>query len=146
MKRLRPLSLRVASPCDASWETMTGDERMRHCGSCERTVYNLAGMSRVEIDALLAAREGSICARFYQRFDGTVLTADCPRGVRARAVAVASTVAALICAFLVALTGWALGSRKGTADERWPPATIAGRAVAAPAVPAQAAEVMGEIE
>src|SRR5579864_2028571 len=26
----------VASPCDASWEAMKGDERVRFCGACEK--------------------------------------------------------------------------------------------------------------
>ncbi len=28
-------------------------------------------------------REGELCVRFYRRADGTMLTADCPRGLAA---------------------------------------------------------------
>jgi hypothetical protein len=34
-------NLRVASPCNVSWEAMTGDDWVRFCGSCEKSVYSL---------------------------------------------------------------------------------------------------------
>jgi hypothetical protein len=75
-------SLRVATPCSADWGDMTGDERVRFCGKCEKNVYNLSAMTRVDAEALVREKEGRLCVRFYQRADGTVLTADCPVGVR----------------------------------------------------------------
>lgn len=73
--------VRVASPCNASWDEMVGDERVRFCGSCQKNVYNLSSMAREEAEALLAARMGNeTCVRFYRRADGTLLTADCPVG------------------------------------------------------------------
>jgi hypothetical protein len=75
--------LRIASPCDADWGAMRGDDRVRFCGACQKNVYNFAGMARVEIEELLRANEGGeICARMYRRDDGTVLTSDCPDGAR----------------------------------------------------------------
>lgn len=73
--------VRVASPCNASWDEMIGDERVRFCGSCQKNVFNLSSMAREEAEALLAARLGNeTCVRFYRRADGTMLTADCPVG------------------------------------------------------------------
>jgi len=40
-------------------------------------------MTSSEIEALLSQREGRLCARLYQRTDGTVLTKNCPVGFRA---------------------------------------------------------------
>jgi hypothetical protein len=77
-------NLKVASPCRASWEEMDGDDRVRHCKMCDRNVYNLSAMTRVEGEALLMSHTGRLCARFYRRADGTILTSDCPVGVRAR--------------------------------------------------------------
>src|SRR5262249_18321977 len=74
--------VRVASPCGERWEAMHGDERVRFCDTCRKNVYNLSPMPRAEAQALLAEREGSICVRLYRRDDGTVITADCPVGVR----------------------------------------------------------------
>lgn len=62
---------------------MTGDEKARFCGSCRKNVYNLSEMTRAEAEALILEKEGRLCVRFYQRSDGTVLTKDCPKGIRA---------------------------------------------------------------
>lgn len=74
----------IAAPCTASWDAMVGDDRVRFCGQCEKNVYNLSAMPRDEAEALLAAREGKMCVRLYKREDGTVLTSDCPVGVKRR--------------------------------------------------------------
>ncbi|HEX8737301.1 MAG TPA: carboxypeptidase-like regulatory domain-containing protein [Pyrinomonadaceae bacterium] len=76
-------NLRVASPCSVGWETMSGDERVRRCQSCELNVYNIAEMTRKEAENLIVNREGRVCLRLYKRADGTILTKDCPIGLRA---------------------------------------------------------------
>ena len=84
-KRALPLldRVRVASPCKADWNEMLGDERVRFCLGCEKNVYNLSSMAREDAEALLQARLGNdLCIRFYQRADGTILTEDCPVGVK----------------------------------------------------------------
>ena len=73
--------VRIASPCKMEWADMTGGDRVRHCAACQKNVFNLSGMKRAEAIDLLRATEGKICARFYRRKDGTMLTADCPVGV-----------------------------------------------------------------
>src|SRR5947209_8884793 len=75
--------VRVAAPCPADWEKMVGDERMRYCGQCNLHVYNLSGMTKREAEALITNTEGRLCVRFYRRGDGTVLTRNCPVGLRA---------------------------------------------------------------
>jgi hypothetical protein len=75
--------LRIASPCPAAWEDMQGDNRVRFCQQCRLNVYNLSGMSRAEAEALVRQRPGRLCVRFYRRRDGTILTQDCPIGLRA---------------------------------------------------------------
>ena len=84
-KRALPMldQVRVASPCNASWDEMLGDERVRFCVSCEKNVYNLSAMPREDAERLLQERVGKeLCVRFYQRADGTLLTEDCPVGVK----------------------------------------------------------------
>ena len=84
-KRGLPLldQVRVASPCKADWNEMLGDERVRFCLSCEKNVYNLSSMTTDDAESLLRKRLGNdLCVRFYQRADGTILTADCPVGVK----------------------------------------------------------------
>jgi len=74
----------IAAPCQASWDAMVGDEHVRFCGQCEKNVYNLSSLPREEAEALLAAKDGTMCIRLYRRTDGTVLTSDCPVGVKKR--------------------------------------------------------------
>jgi hypothetical protein len=61
---------------------MPGDDHARLCGVCDKHVYNLSILSREEGNELIREKEGKLCVRFYRRFDGTVLTADCPVGLR----------------------------------------------------------------
>ena len=75
--------VKVAAPCPADWAKMVGDERVRYCDRCELHVYNLSGMTRREAEALVTNTEGRLCVRFYRRADGTVLTRNCPVGLRA---------------------------------------------------------------
>jgi hypothetical protein len=74
--------LRIATPCRADWDEMSGDDRVRFCGRCEKNVYNVSALSRAEAEALVREREGRVCLRLYRRSDGTVITSDCPVGVR----------------------------------------------------------------
>lgn len=75
--------VQVAAPCKADWNLMIGSEQVRFCGQCNLNVYNLSGISRVEAEALIARTEGRICVRFYRRRDGSIITQDCPVGLRA---------------------------------------------------------------
>lgn len=109
--------LRIASPCDADWDAMrpvtaSDGARARFCGSCEKNVYDLSAMTRDDAMALITRHEGRCCVRFYQRADGTVLTEDCPVGVRAllkraerRALLTAAAGVGVVAAFVAFLLG-----------------------------------------
>jgi hypothetical protein len=73
----------VAAPCSADWNEMAGDEQVRFCSQCSLNVYNLSSMSKREAESLIARTEGRLCVRFYRRTDGTILTNNCPVGLRA---------------------------------------------------------------
>src|SRR5262245_12351174 len=73
-------NIRVASPCSARWADMSGDERARFCAQCQKHVYNLSDLTAQQAVAVIRSKEGKLCARFYRRADGTILTADCPVG------------------------------------------------------------------
>lgn len=77
-------NLRIAAPCNVPWESMKGDEHVRFCSSCEKNVYDLSSLTRRQAEALLRAKEGNLCVTYFKRADGTVLTADCPVGLRRR--------------------------------------------------------------
>ena len=105
--------IRVASPCHASWDDMRGDDRRRFCGQCHKHVHNLSGMSRDEAEALVHQTEGRMCARFFRRSDGTMLTQDCPVGLRAawrKSLLLAGAAAVLLIGFLGVVTSVAAGA------------------------------------
>jgi hypothetical protein len=62
---------------------MIGSERVRFCGQCSLNVYNLSNMTRAEAEHLIARTEGRMCVKFYRRRDGSIITKDCPVGLRA---------------------------------------------------------------
>ncbi|MEK7725310.1 MAG: hypothetical protein AAB336_13230, partial [Acidobacteriota bacterium] len=51
-------NIRIASPCSADWNEMVGNERQKFCGSCQKNVYNLSGMTKDEAENLLMNAEG----------------------------------------------------------------------------------------
>ena len=73
----------IETPCEVPWESLTGDDRVRHCGRCSQNVYNLEAFSRADALRLIQARERRVCLRLYRRADGTVVTADCWSRLRA---------------------------------------------------------------
>ncbi|HMJ24552.1 MAG TPA: hypothetical protein VK475_01930 [Pyrinomonadaceae bacterium] len=85
MARFRnPLDqVQVAAPCPADWNQMLGSERVRFCGQCSLNVYNLSSMTKAEAEHLIARTEGRLCVRFYRRRDGSIITKNCPVGLRA---------------------------------------------------------------
>src|SRR5258705_12719203 len=69
-------NIRVASPCSAKWDDMTGDERARLCAQCDKQVFNISAMMRVEAEALIVEKNGKLCITYFQRKDGTILLGD----------------------------------------------------------------------
>jgi hypothetical protein len=108
--------LRIASPCPANWEAMSGNERVRFCDLCNLQVYNIAQLTRKEAETLIAGAEGRICARIYRRPDGTVITKDCPVGLRAMRRRIA-TVAGAAFATVVGLCGSIMGQKPTATDK-----------------------------
>ena len=105
--------LRIAAPCGAAWDRMEGDERVRFCGACQKNVYNLSAMSWAEAEALVFQTEGRLCVRFHRRRDGTVLTDNCPVGLRKARTWMAAQMAGVTAVFagLIALAPWASPER-----------------------------------
>lgn len=124
--------VRVAAPCPADWGAMAGDERVRFCDRCSLNVYNLSGMSRREAEALVAGAEGRLCVRFYRRADGTVLTRNCPVGLRALRRRAARVAGSALSAALGFFAGVGLNSG---VDRALSPSIMDASAVPAPAMP-----------
>jgi hypothetical protein len=74
---------------------MSGDRRTRYCSACQNTVYNLAEMSRREVDrlSLRAALGERVCARITWRANGELVTLE-PRPLgRATGVLLSAAIA-----------------------------------------------------
>ncbi len=97
--------IQVAKPCPASWEEMKGNDSVRFCSQCQLNVYNLSALTKLEAERLITQSEGRLCVKFYQRADGTVLTQDCPVGVRAFRKRVSKIAATAFSTLLSLLTG-----------------------------------------
>jgi hypothetical protein len=75
-------NLQVAAPCPADWQKMKGDAKVRFCESCKLNVYNISEMTQAEAEQFITNKEGRVCVRLYKRKDGTIITSNCPVGLR----------------------------------------------------------------
>jgi hypothetical protein len=130
---------------------MQGDDRVRFCAECRLNVFNVAGMTRPEAEQLVGQHEGRLCVRLIKRADGTVLTQDCPVGlrlVRRRLARLVAGTAAMLA--FVTFGGWfAKGSSTSAASATGPLQRLANwlepKSPPAPAIPLGGAAIAGDI-
>lgn len=116
-------SLSVASPCPKAWADMAGDDRVRFCDQCSLNVYNLAELTEKETQSLILSSGGRICGRLFRRADGTVLTKDCPVGLRALRKRISRRTAAVF-ATLLGLSTTVFAQHKSDKDQCQPQVRI----------------------
>jgi hypothetical protein len=99
----------IAAPCNADWNEMVGDERVRHCSLCRLSVYNISEMTRLEAEELLSKSGSKLCLKLFRRSDGTLLTKDCSmaRKILERTKQRMKLAAAAIAGFLNIAPVWA---------------------------------------
>lgn len=64
MKKSDVDSIRVSDPCNESWEEMTGNDRVRFCSHCAKSVNNISEMRRKDVMRLVRQSEGRLCVRY----------------------------------------------------------------------------------
>jgi len=69
----------IATPCEADWDAMIGNDQVRFCEHCSQYVNNLSTMTRREAMRLVERSQGRLCVRFVQRTNGEVLNRRLPR-------------------------------------------------------------------
>ncbi len=75
-------NIRLAAPCNKDWNGMPGDDRIRFCDSCSKSVYNISDMTKKEAEKFLLENGVSKCMRIFRRSDGTIINDNCPVGLR----------------------------------------------------------------
>ncbi len=133
-------NIKIASPCSADWNEMFGNDRKRFCGDCNLNVFNLSGMTKYDAENLLMNSEGRVCVRYFQRADGTILTADCPVGwakVKQRLSVCTTAIFSLVVALFGGLFAVSLLKRQGD---------IVRRLIIPIATPTPRYEIMGAVE
>jgi hypothetical protein len=63
--------LTIPEPCNADWNAMTGDERRRFCGACQKHVTDLSTFTKPEAQRFLDENPGA-CVQFT-RVRGTMV-------------------------------------------------------------------------
>jgi hypothetical protein len=74
MKKKLLDSINVKIPCYESWEKMSGNDEVRFCSHCEKDIYNLSEMNRVEAEKLVKTSKGKICVRYVKTPQGKFIT------------------------------------------------------------------------
>jgi hypothetical protein len=143
-------SITIASPCQAEWENMKGNNQIRFCEECKLNVYNLSGMTTQAAEQLIRETEGRLCVRYFQRADGTVINQDCPIGlnylhtkknIRLSRIAVAITLVTIMGVFTVNAEANKIASPQAIQTEKQnkaPQSVLMGK-------PAQHPAIMGDI-
>jgi ankyrin repeat protein len=100
--------LTIPNPCNADWDSMSGNDRVRFCEHCSLHVNNLSAMTREEAMRLVTRSQGRICVRFIKGPSGSLLTETTERlyriGRRASRIAAGTFTAALTLSSAVAQT------------------------------------------
>lgn len=56
----------VKDPCSESWDEMTGNDEVRFCSHCAKSVNNISTMTRKEARKLVLRSNGTICLHYIQ--------------------------------------------------------------------------------
>ena len=67
-------NLTIPTPCDADWNSMIGNDRVRFCEHCNLDVHNISLLTRNQTELLIARANGQLCVRYHQDASGKPLT------------------------------------------------------------------------
>jgi hypothetical protein len=67
-------SMKIGSPCTESWEAMTGDNKKRHCETCNHSVEFISELTKSEADRLIGLKDGKrLCVRYQVNSFGEII-------------------------------------------------------------------------
>lgn len=56
----------ITSPCTEDWDSMCGNDQIRFCIHCQRSVHDFSQLNRKQIRKLIAGSNGRLCVRYSQ--------------------------------------------------------------------------------
>jgi hypothetical protein len=115
----------LARPCDEPWSAMTGNERVRHCASCDRDVWDLSAMTAREAELRLLNAPAIPCINFRRDENGRLISRPDPASRPTARVAIGA--AAFVATTLLAPGHGTLGGAPAHADATTPPKSDAGK-------------------
>lgn len=65
-KRRMIESIAVANPCTKAWDEMAGNDQVRFCTHCEKSVTDLSSMRRKDALRLVRSSGGKLCVRYVE--------------------------------------------------------------------------------
>lgn len=63
----------VKSPCNESWEEMTGNSEVRFCSHCAKDVHDISAMTRSKAEKLVKDSKGNLCVRYVKNPEGKIV-------------------------------------------------------------------------
>ncbi|HEX8396018.1 MAG TPA: ankyrin repeat domain-containing protein [Pyrinomonadaceae bacterium] len=80
MKKQKDLLDRVSveKPCTMDWDKMFGNEEVRFCEHCAKSVHNLSMMTRKDAERLVKKSNGNLCIRYYTDKNKKIALRDAP--------------------------------------------------------------------
>lgn len=63
----------VKTPCNESWEEMTGNSEVRFCSHCAKNVHDISAMTRTKAEKLVKDSNGQLCVRYVKNPEGKII-------------------------------------------------------------------------
>jgi ankyrin repeat protein len=63
----------IPVPCDADWDSMSGNDQVRFCEHCNLQVRDISSLTQQNVMRLVARSQGRLCVRYTQLGGGGVL-------------------------------------------------------------------------
>src|SRR5215471_12371957 len=54
----------ISSPCTEDWDSMAGNDQIRFCSHCQRSVHDFSQLTRKQIKKLVAKSKGRLCVKY----------------------------------------------------------------------------------
>jgi hypothetical protein len=127
--------IQIKTPCFKNWDDMEGSAHRRYCGGCQKHVYDLSSLSRIEAEVLLRFKKCDLCVRYQRNEAGEMRNVSVRRRMRAWSVALCRKnrfVPTSLLAVVVALFAVGCNEKPASAVTQTPAETSAGKPREAP--------------